>query len=52
MNKYKWEKKIAFLGISYRGDVGDTRFTPVEPLVNMIRETGAYLTFHDPFVSY
>ena len=45
-------KKITFLGISYRGDVGDTRFTPVEPLVEMIRETGAEIVLHDPFVSY
>ena len=45
-------KKIAFLGVSYRGDVGDTRFTPVEPLANMIKDAGAYVTFHDPFVSY
>jgi len=45
-------KKVAFLGVSYRGDVGDTRFTPVEPLVEMVRETGAEIVLHDPFVSY
>ena len=46
------DKKVAFLGVSYRGDVGDTRFTPVEPLVEMVRETGAEIVLHDPFVSY
>ena len=46
------DKKITFLGVSYRGDVGDTRFTPVEPLVEMVRETGAKIVLHDPFVSY
>ena len=46
------EKKVIFLGVSYRGDVGDTRFTPVEPLVNMVREAGAKIKLHDPFVSY
>jgi UDP-N-acetyl-D-glucosamine dehydrogenase len=46
------DKKVAFLGVSYRGDVGDTRFTPVEPLVEMVRETGAEILLHDPFVSY
>jgi nucleotide sugar dehydrogenase len=46
------DKKVAFLGVSYRGDVGDTRFTPVEPLVEMVRETGAEVVLHDPFVSY
>ena len=46
------DKKVIFLGVSYRGDIGDTRFTPVEPLVEMIRETGADIALHDPFVSY
>ena len=45
-------KKVIFLGVSYRGDVGDTRFTPVEPLVEMVREAGADIVLHDPFVSY
>lgn len=45
-------KKVTFLGVSYRGDVGDTRYTPVEPLVEMVRETGAEILLHDPFVSY
>ena len=44
--------KVAFLGVSYRGDVGDTRFTPVELLVNLVREAGALIEFHDPFVTY
>jgi nucleotide sugar dehydrogenase len=46
------DKKVTFLGVSYRGDVGDTRFTPVEPLVEMVRETGAEIVLHDPFISY
>jgi len=46
------DRKVAFLGVSYRGDVGDTRFTPVEPLVEMVREAGAEIVLHDPFVSY
>jgi len=46
------DKKVTFLGVSYRGDVGDTRFTPVEPLVEMVRESGAEIVLHDPFVSY
>ncbi len=46
------KKKVTFLGVSYRGDVGDTRFTPVEPLVEMVREAGAEIVLHDPFISY
>jgi len=45
-------KSVAFLGVSYRGDVGDTRFTPVEVLVTKVREAGAVINLHDPFVSY
>lgn len=46
------DKKVTFLGVSYRGDVGDTRFTPVEQLVELVREAGAEIVLHDPFVSY
>lgn len=46
------DRVIAFLGVSYRGDVGDTRFTPVGPLVEMVRKAGAKVVLHDPFVLY
>jgi UDP-N-acetyl-D-glucosamine dehydrogenase len=46
------DKKVTFLGVSYRGDVGDTRFTPVATLVNKVREAGATIQLHDPFVSF
>ena len=46
------ELKIAFLGVSYRGDVGDTRFTPVEKLVRLVEDAGANTVLHDPYVSY
>lgn len=45
-------KKVAFLGVSYRGDVGDTRFSPVELLVDLVRSAGAKIALHDPFVLY
>ena len=45
-------KKVNFLGVSYRGDVGDTRFTPVETLVIKVRDAGAIVQMHDPFVSF
>ena len=32
--------------------MGDTRFTPVGPLVNMVRAAGSEIQLHDPFVSY
>lgn len=45
-------KKVVFLGVSYRGDVGDTRFTPVEPLFLKVIQSGATVLLHDPFVAY
>ena len=41
---------VALLGVSYRGDVGDTRFSPVEPFYRYLRDAGAHITTHDPFV--
>ena len=45
-------KKVAFLGVSYRGDVGDTRYTPVETLVTKVREAQSEILLHDPYVSF
>jgi len=46
------DKKVVFLGVSYRGDVGDTRFTPVETLVTKVLAVGAIIQLHDPFVTF
>ena len=43
---------ITILGVSYRGDVGDTRFTPVHLFVKLLKDAGANLAYHDPFVSF
>lgn len=45
------DKKVVFLGVSYRGDVGDTRFTPVKSLYQMVKDEGAIIELHDPYVS-
>lgn len=45
-------KKVIFLGVSYRGDVGDTRYTPVEKLVTKIQKAGGLIELHDPFVVF
>ena len=45
-------KNVTFLGISYRGDVGDTRFTPVGVLLDKVIGAGASVNLHDPFVSH
>lgn len=43
-------KRIAILGVSYRGDVGDTRFSPVERFVQSLELAGASTVCHDPYV--
>ena len=45
-------KKILLLGISYRQDVGDTRYSPSETFVTSAKEQGALMSFHDPMVPY
>lgn len=44
-------RRIAILGVAYRGDVGDTRFTPVGPLMVYLKEV-ASVFLHDFYVSY
>jgi len=46
------DTKILLLGVSYRGDVGDTRYSPVENLYNYLSEAGANISCHDPYVKY
>ena len=43
---------ILLLGVSYRKDVGDTRSTPAEYLYDLLREHGAAVHLHDPYVDY
>ena len=40
------------LGVSYRSDVGDTRYTPVEPFYNYLIKDGAKIKLHDPYVKF
>jgi nucleotide sugar dehydrogenase len=44
------QKNIVLLGVSYRGDVGDTRFTPVEFFYNYLLTVGVNVITHDPYV--
>lgn len=46
------KKKILLLGISYREDVGDTRFSPSEIFAKEAIKKGAILYYNDPYVKY
>ena len=41
---------VLLLGVSYRGEVGDTRNTPVANLHDYLIKDGAFVTCHDPFI--
>jgi len=44
--------RVLLLGVSYRQEVGDTRYTPVEVLYDCLLDAGAIVTLHDPHVPY
>jgi UDP-N-acetyl-D-glucosamine dehydrogenase len=43
---------IALLGVSYREDVGDTRYSGSELIVRKLTEMGADVVVHDPYVQH
>ena len=45
-------KRLLVLGVSYRQDVGDTRYSPTEIFVKEARKRGAEITCQDPLVEY
>jgi UDP-N-acetyl-D-glucosamine dehydrogenase len=42
--------KIAVLGVSYKGGVGDIRESPALRIMEVLAERGASLFYHDPYV--
>ena len=45
-------KRILLCGVSYRQDVGDTRYSPSETVYRELIGKGATVDLHDPFVSW
>jgi UDP-N-acetyl-D-glucosamine dehydrogenase len=43
-------KNVLLLGVSYRSDISDTRYTPVEPFYDYLTSEGAKIYLHDPYV--
>ncbi|TQF00158.1 MAG: nucleotide sugar dehydrogenase [Spiribacter salinus] len=44
--------RVALFGVSYRGEVGDTRSTPVELFYECLASAGATILAHDPYVTH
>jgi UDP-N-acetyl-D-glucosamine dehydrogenase len=42
--------RIAILGVSYKGGVGDTRESPALRIIRVLKERGAVLSYSDPYV--
>jgi UDP-N-acetyl-D-glucosamine dehydrogenase len=42
--------KILILGVAYKADIGDVRETPAEKLIHLLRNAGAEVAYHDPYV--
>jgi UDP-N-acetyl-D-glucosamine dehydrogenase len=42
--------KILVLGVAYKADIGDMRETPAEKLIDLLRNAGAEVSYHDPHV--
>ena len=45
-------KSMLLLGITYRQDVGDTRYTPSEPFYQYVKSKGASIDVYDPLVEH
>ena len=43
-------KKIMVLGLAYKPNISDTRESPVEPLIKLLRSHGAIVEWHDDLV--
>jgi len=52
MTKYIAGSEVLVCGASYRQDVGDTRYSGSEMLVRRMREMGAEIKVHDPYVDH
>ena len=52
MNGTVKNKRLLVCGVSYRQDVGDTRYSPSETLVRELILQGADIICHDPYLTY
>jgi UDP-N-acetyl-D-glucosamine dehydrogenase len=43
-------KKVVVVGVSYKSNVADTRETPAADVIDLLREQGATVTWHDDLV--
>jgi len=44
-------KSVVVVGVSYKANVADTRETPAASIIDLLRQAGATVTWHDPLVA-
>ena len=44
-------KSVVVVGVSYKANVADTRETPAASVIDLLRQAGAVVTWHDPLVA-
>ncbi|MFN3974830.1 MAG: nucleotide sugar dehydrogenase [Dehalococcoidia bacterium] len=42
--------QVLVLGVAYKPDVGDTRDSPAVEVIRLLRQQGAQVSYHDPYV--
>ena len=42
--------KVLVLGVAYKPDISDSRETPAEKLIHLLRNAGSEVSYHDPFI--
>jgi UDP-N-acetyl-D-glucosamine dehydrogenase len=42
--------KVLLVGVSYKADIGDMRESPALKMIELLREEGADVAYHDPYV--
>ena len=42
--------KVAVLGVAYKKDIDDVRESPALDIIHLLREKGAEVSYHDPFI--
>ena len=42
--------KVLVVGVAYKADVADVRESPALDIIQLLRDAGAEITYHDPYV--
>ncbi len=52
MRNINKNSKVLVVGVSYKKDIGDTRFAPSEKVINSIKQVTRKVNYYDPYLNY